>query len=431
MIDKTKKSKSISGDKKFFMLILLLWAGLATPLVKFYSPEFPYILGLNLLVLFVFYNKYKVVKTNSLLILVSVYAGWYGLICLKYGGIQSVDFTLVYSALIAYVSYKVFPNIKDFFVCYEKVLVGLAVLSLIVWGSASLMPFMANLYDRFAIYRVQGLENSSYVLVGYGHQMAGVLHRNLGFAWEAGRFASFLVLGIFFNLLNHNLKISLKSNRNFWILSAALVSTFSTTGFASLGGVILFYFFNKSNYSKLVLAIVGIITLPTIVALPFIGEKFTDNMDYNQEISNMLYSFQYDGTGSITPQRITGFYLEALNFIHDPLLGYNVNEKSYVMMHIFKGFDVWLSDGILQIFSKYGIILGICFYVMLFKSSAYMSDIYKTKGKYFFALVFILISCSYDFWGTGLTFYMVFYTYFNKSNKKRYASRSVNYSGSV
>ena len=87
----------------------------------------------------------------------------------------------------------------------------------------------------------------------------------------------------------------------------------------------------------------------------------------------------------------------------------NINENSYMMKNLFKGFDVWLSDGILQIFSKYGLIIGLYFYYNLFRTSSYVSKVYQMKGKYFLALVFILMSFSYDFWGTGLFFYIIFY----------------------
>ena len=96
-----------------------------------------------------------------------------------------------------------------------------------------------------------------------------------------------------------------------------------------------------------------------------------------------------------------------------------------MMKNLFKGFDVWLSEGILQIFSKYGLIIGLYFYYNLFRTSSYVSKVYQMKGKYFLALVFILMSFSYDFWGTGLFFYITFYKFFN--SKKGYNNESRSY----
>lgn len=422
--NKYKKGR-YKKDKLFFMLVFFLWAGMATPLVKFYSSEFPFILVINLLFLFYFYIKYKSNKIKKLFHFWGILILWYALICLKYSGIQKTDFTLFYSALIAFVGIGIFPKIREFFLYYEKVLIFLCLLSLIVWGSVSIFPAMAKVYDALAIYKTDGIVNSSFILVGYGHQMVGVFHRNLGFAWEAGRFASFIVFGIFINLHNHNLDINFIKNRSLWILIITLITTFSTTGFVVLAGVLLFYFYNKSVYSKIILLIIGLLIFPSVIALPFIGDKILENLDYNQEIDNMLFSFTEWGTISITPQRITGFYLEIQNFLHDPLLGYNINENSYMMKNLFKGFDVWLSDGILQIFSKYGLIIGLYFYYNLFRTSSYVSKVYQMKGKYFLALVFILMSFSYDFWGTGLFFYITFYKFFN--SKKGYNNESRSY----
>lgn len=414
-------------SKRLWMLILFIWAGLATPLVKFYSPEYPFVLVINLLLCFYFYFKYQnnangsfaINYNNPLLLFALGSVCWYFMICMKYGSIQKTDFTLFYSAFIGYISFKVFPSFVEFLKIFEDVLVKLCLLSLFVWISVTLFPFMSNVYDSLAIYKVTGgLDNSSFILFGYGHQMAGIFHRNLGFAWEAGRFASFIVIGLFFNLCNHNMKITVRKNLNFWILFLTLISTFSTTGIVAFAAIVICFFYNKSVYSKTFMVIIGALVIPSIVALPFIGEKIITSSDYNQEMSNMLYSFTVEGRTSITPQRITGLYLEIQNFINDPLLGYNINEKSYVMNYLFRGYDVWLSDGFLQIFSKYGIFVGLFFYYNLFNTSKFISTLYKVKGQLFFFLIFILISFSYDFWGTGLTFYIVFYTFFQKDINK-------------
>ena len=215
--NKYKKGR-YKKDKLLFMLVFFLWAGMATPLVKFYSSEFPFILVINLLFLFYFYIKYKSNKIKKLFHFWGILILWYALICLKYSGIQKTDFTLFCSALIAFVGIGIFPKIREFFLYYEKMLIFLCLLSLIVWGSVSIFPAMTKVYDALAIYKTDGLVNSSFILVGYGHQMAGVFHRNLGFAWEAGRFASFIAFGIFINLHNHNLDINFIKNRSLWIL---------------------------------------------------------------------------------------------------------------------------------------------------------------------------------------------------------------------
>lgn len=48
----------------------------------------------------------------------------------------------------------------------------------------------------------------------------------------------------------------------------------------------------------------------------FYGGKLVSLMDYEQEIRDMQWMFDR-GVESITPQRITGAYLELQNFLND------------------------------------------------------------------------------------------------------------------
>lgn len=413
MVMAVHQNMKYSLSKDIYMLLLFLWAGGATPLVKFYSSDYPWIFLINITILGCYLCRYsKIINFKSFFCPLVIFLIWYGLICVKYSSFQPTDFYLVYSLLIAFVGWQVFPRIKEFLLYFEHVLTFLSVLSLIVWGSATILPFIGHIYDSMAIYHTTGVESSNFIIVGYGHQNVigfSGLYRNLGFAWEAGRFSSILVIGLFFNLLNHNFLIKSK-NRNFWIMLIALASTFSTTGFSAFAVVIFLYMYNKSTSAKLYIIPLILLLLPTLVALPMIGDKILNNLDYEREIGQMYYAFDNMGYGMITPQRFTGLYLDWLNFMNDPLLGYNINENSYMMKVLFKGYNVWLSDGVIQIFSKYGIFLGVLFYAYLCKTSKKLARIYKYKGLYLFAICFILLSISYDFWGTGLFFYVVFYS---------------------
>lgn len=403
--------------KWLYMLVLFLWAGLASPFVKFYSSDYPYIFIFNILFLTFYYFRYKHhINIKPFLIIFSIYLLWYAATCVKKEGLQPTDFTLVYSTLIAFVSFNVF-NLKEFFHYYERVLVFLCVLSLIVWGSAAIKPSIFQpLWRSLAIYHAVGLENWSMLIVGFGEQYTAGILRNLGFAWEAGRYASFIVVGAYINMTIHNFELSPRKNPRFYIIFLTLLSTLSTTGLMAFFTVILYYAVNKSIYSKAIIVFLIVIATPTLISLSFLGEKIISNMDYATEISNMEWTFEHDAEASVTPQRITGFYLDLQNFIHDPWLGYNINENSYAAKEIFGGMDVWLSDGTIQILSKYGLFLGMFFYYNLIRVAHYIDIIYKKKRYYLFALLFIVISIGYDFWGTGLMLSIVLYPLFAHYN---------------
>ena len=135
-------------------------------------------------------------------------------------------------------------------------------------------------------------------------------------------------------------------------------------------------------------------------------------MDYEQEIRDMQWMFDR-GVESITPQRITGAYLELQNFLNDFWLGYNVNENAFSMSALFDGRELWLANVVIQIFSMYGVFMGLFFYGLLIKSSALIIKVFNKKGTILFALIFLLLSISYEFWTSSVFLYCVYYALFN------------------
>lgn len=90
---------------------------------------------------------------------------------------------------------------------------------------------------------------------------------------------------------------------------------------------------------------------------------------------------------------------------------------------MFNGYSVWLSNGIIQIFSKYGLFIGLFFYWQLFKSSIKLSQDFNYKGTLIFALTFILINISYDFWSSAITLHYVLYHIYSTKD----LNNSINY----
>ena len=101
-------------------------------------------------------------------------------------------------------------------------------------------------------------------------------------------------------------------------------------------------------------------------------------MDYEQEIRDMQWMFDR-GWSQLLRKRITGAYLELQNFLNDFWLGYNVNENAFSMSALFDGREVWLANGVIQIFSMYGVFMGLFFYGLLIKSSALIIKVFNKK----------------------------------------------------
>lgn len=407
----------IDLSKYFYMLMMILWTAKSAPILKI-DPGYPIMFIVHLLILCLYTMTYAKGRflSRSILILFGLYGIWYAAVSFKYHSLQTPYFGMVVNFYIVYLAYYVFKG-KEFFYYVEKVLAHLCILSIIVWIVYNALPHpISHVMRAISICEEQVIMKANIVLVGIGNQESikglGII-RNIGFTWEAGRFACYLVFAIFINLCLHRFKISFSRNRYLIIFLLGLATTFSTTGFMAMASVVLLWAYNKTLKYKIALIIISWFLLPLIWGISFIGGKINNLIDYEQEIRNMKWMFNH-GSQTITPQRITGIYLEWQNFIHDFWLGYNVNENSYCVKKIFSGHDVWLSNGFIQILSMYGVIFGIFFYYWLIKSSYALSHVLQFKGPLLFTLMFMMINISYEFWTCAIMQYCIFYGFFMK-----------------
>lgn len=409
--------KIINKSKYFYMLLMFLWCAYTVPFLKPFDSDFLFTSVIYIIIYFIYFYKYCFTRSKyPLNLLLAIMVGWYLAQCIKHNQITSIDFRLIYSIILCHVSFYLYKG-KEFFLYFEKVLVHLTILSLIVWGLGMIATGpMQSFVRNISVWDNGNTTYGNMIVVALGNQWTNGILRNIGFTWEAGRFSAFLVIGLFNNLLIHNFKI--KNNKPLLILTIGLITTFSTTGFGAAICVLLLYIYNKSTKYKIVLITICILLSPTILALDFIGDKLRDTMNVQQEIHDMEYSFYVYNTSQITPQRFTGLYLDLQNWLHDFWLGYNLNQDSYAEKIMFNGYSVWLSNGIIQIFSKYGLFIGLFFYWQLFKSSIKLSQDFNYKGTLIFALTFILINISYDFWSSAITLHYVLYHIYSTKRLK-------------
>ena len=400
--------------KYFFMLMMILWSAKTTELLKI-APDNMVMTCVYLIIIVFYYQKYcRKGCLKPLYIILGIFALWYSAICIKYGGVQTIYFGILISTVIAYIAFNLFKQ-YEFFIYAEKVLVHLCILSLIVWGGYVIMPsLIGEVMDSVSVVDNAATMRANIFVVGIGNQTVEglMIKRNIGFTWEAGRFSCFLVFAMFLNLSLHNMSLSWRKNRSFYILMAGLVSTLSTPGIIASFSLVLYYVYNKSTAYRVTMIIAGCLLIPVVWGMSFMGGKLVSLMDYEQEIRDMQWMFDR-GVESITPQRITGAYLELQNFLNDFWLGYNVNENAFSMSALFDGREVWLANGVIQIFSMYGVFMGLFFYGLLIKSSALIIKVFNKKGTILFALIFLLLSISYEFWTSSVFLYCVYYALFN------------------
>jgi len=409
-----KNSRKFDRKKYFYALMMVLWSAKSTSLLTIAPDNMPMSLLWLAIIGFYYLSYCRYISKRPLLLMLGLYALWYVSLCVKYGSVIKPYMGFPVCMVISYVGFCVFRG-KELFLYIEKVLLHLCILSLVVW-CFSMLNYKATLsfMQAISVEPPQVIMKANIFLVGLGGQLVdGWLHRNIGFTWEAGRFSCFLVFAIFLNLSCKRMSLSWRKNKAFYILLAGLVTTFSTTGILSLFAVVFYYAYNKGTRYRMAMIVGAILLLPSLWGLSFVGGKLVDNADYMKEIHDMQWLYE-NGTEAVTPQRITGIYLELLNFINDKWVGYGVNELSYANQVLFGGTFAWLSNGFIQIFSMYGLLFGVFFYIQLLRSSAIIVNLFGYKGTCFFALLFVLVSVSYEFWTSSVFFVCVCYAWYVK-----------------
>ena len=389
------------------MLVMVIYMAQATPetsrMVGSISGN-PVPLLLPMVLTYILWRRHPISFHNKRLYLIlGVYCVWAVCSLVKYGDFStqelSYHFFMIYAIVIAYIHNQVFG--KELLPIYENILVFLCKIAIVGWLIAVLIPPSAAFFRLFPETR---FGNNVLYLFNWmdpvkGQIYSGIL-RNAGCSWEPGRFAIMVTLAIFCNLCHNGVKF--KGNGNIWWLLAALATTQSTTGFSSALIIYLLFLIKKFNIKYVfILIFVMIPIVYGLLQLDFMSEKITDRLTKAQDVSRLYEQFDYyngkesEGTYLGSLDRFDAMAFEWLNFMHDPLLGYGRNSQhSYFYTEITSNFR--LANGLMNIISSYGILLGLFFYYTLYKSSVAIAEDSKEKRKLGLMLLFCLSAISYQ-----------------------------------
>lgn len=335
-------------------------------------------------------------RCRKLTITLIVISFWFICQYIKYKSLNvSLTFYLYYTILIAYIHIRIYDwKIIRF---YEDIVAHLSIFSLIGWGMQIVFPSLIHKLMIFSSSAGTISGSSLLYSAGRDYSEAIIFFRNAGFSWEPGMFASLLLVSIFFNLLLTQMNLNAQKNPKLYVMLLALITTQSTTGFGCC--IIIFFLSYVYNYKSKIKWLLAALFIPIsiwIYSLPFMGEKINELWVSNRKelVEQYKEKSEYIKSG-IALTRFQALSLELYNIEHDPLIGYGRDDnQSYVVQNIF---NFGLPNGLLKIFAKYGIPLGIIFYILLFKFSSALSVKYKYKCSYAFFTLYCLISVSYSF----------------------------------
>lgn len=349
---------------------------------------FMFLLSLLLLIK----HKIGLVKCfNSKIMFVLILWGFLQLI--KYKQFSTYPLVRIYNLYFASILLYCFRN--NLIYILEDVIVKLAKIDLILWIVMLIVPEFIDVIMGLSPIKGWGLvDGNSWLIFASGFQYE-IVERNIGFAWEPGRFGSIISIAVFFNLVIHRFK--LRNNPNFWWLSAALFSTQSTTAYLGYLVALVAYLYNKKKEYFIKIFPLVVCAFIFLMSLDFMAEKMNDlsifNEDHNDRwLMEMDYYARQDGF--CVPQRFDAILLEGMNILHDPLIGNATDRYSYLydLFHI----NFSLSNGVLRIFANMGIFLGLLYYILCVRSSIWMSKVYQYKGTMWFFIMFLVINFSYS-----------------------------------
>ena len=210
--------------------------------------------------------------------------------------------------------------------------------------------------------------------------------RNSGFAWEPGRYACFLCIAIFCNLLINGYRF--KNNYRLWILVLALLTTQSTTGFFTLMVLMILFVLNKNSGWKVIWLALLIPVAFLLYRLDFVGEKAMNKLETETEMERL-----YDREG-YSLDRIESAIIEWENFKHDPITGYGEWRYSEFTQRMGLGF--YTNNGTMTLLAKYGL-LGFLYYLCIFISSKRIARFFNDRVSIGYFILFICIGMGYDF----------------------------------
>lgn len=385
---------------------------------------FAFLLPIVLTVILYIYRPISIFNKNLFFVLVLFFI-WSGLIINKLGVFNNTEFSyyffLFYSIIIAFLHVQIFD--KKLLPLYEDVIVKLSILSLALWLYAVMYPTSTNFFRQFdetsfgrnVFYLFNWMDPNK-------DQVVNGLIRNSGFSWEPGRFSICVVIALFCNIARRG---GMSLNFNTLILIITILSTLSTTGYVAMIVLYIVAFIHRLTFQKsLVFILVLIPTILIISRLNFVSEKIEQQMKVETNLRNVDKSIAYnkekedsEGDYVASLDRFTSMYFEWENVWEDPIIGYGRNiENSYFYKNVSNNFI--LTGGLVKVFSKHGIPLGLIIYIFLLISSVKIHHDYKNAPPLGLFILFLICSISYEMFTIPLFTAFWFYGIFHLSKSE-------------
>jgi len=424
------KNRRILIFEYFVVFVFIIYGGNASEFVRAVE-DWDNLIGLMLPILSIAGLGFiRGVRFNhKFLILIIGFTIYFAASTLKFGELHPRFFGIyLIKIFVAYILISALGF--RFFKIFEDILYYLCIIGISFWIVLNLIPDTFIGFLRNFEFSNQGPVKGNvdfntivYTISNYkywsdsGVDFGGIhIIRNAGFAWEAGVFASFINLAIFFNLIRNQFKLN--NNKHLWVFLVALATTFSTTGYSLFILLVLFYLYNQDFEKFIWLTPIIVVSIIFVLNLPFMYEKIFS--DYKWTTEELVYrSAKYNLRHF--PQRFQSLQIDFIDFLNHPLIGYGGHLRAAWTMQM--GAQITTISGIGLLMSQFGIVGILFFLISLWKSSKQIMVSFNIQGTIFPVLFIIMYAVSYSiFEELVMCIWLLFLSSFLKTEVlKRYA----------
>ncbi len=211
-----------------------------------------------------------------------------------------------------------------------------------------------------------------------------IIARNSGPFWEGGAFAGFLMVALIFNFI---LSKSFFKNKKSIILTTALLTTLSTTGYLALGILIFFFvlIYTKHLLTKFVwIFSIVILFYISYTQLDFLGEKIEEDIDISFSSS----------TANLERNRFVSAMLDIKELGKNPILGTGVAAPDYSFA-LMKKIN-HRNNGVTLFARKFGILIFILFFFSMYRSFLTLCFMNNIKPSFSIIIMVIIFTIGFS-----------------------------------
>ena len=395
---------TINSINKWFLLFLILYSADG---ISFFNHNVTPIATIFLFAVSFYWLLKNRVPFNGFIILMIPWFVYCLLSFIYFGAVRPMFFIILPTSFLGvYVLIKSNINMKMIFNSYERIIFILAKISLFffswqVLNKSSLISFIS-----FFDFNVGNSYNN--ILYTIHHRsIVSEISQNSGFAWEPGPFSCFLILSLVIYLLQTNFKL----DRRGFIYVITILSTFSTTGYLSLMILFIWYVYlkNRKHFFKIV-PLALLLTSLFYFNTSILNEKIFNEITTAE--SELEFYIDNDVEKQTSIGRFNGFLLNLKDFKRYPILGYGGNFISTFAEE--NNLKITSTMGLGNYLAQYGIVGFIFLITAFYRSSFFISNLYKIKGFLFLFLIYLTMCFSFNLIEKSVFILFFFIYYINQ-----------------